>query len=146
LGIINVKPFEPIDEETGIDDYPGHLGMTWDGEISMTKPLARFQRFGWDGYSNLLEEAGRSAEIKYRFRQKICEVEYEPFADVAYVVDEMTTVEVQRDDGASYGGMASGSGYIFFLKDGYSLPDAYEEFDCLVSALEDDLRQISIMG
>ena len=53
------------------------------------------------------------------------------------------TVEVQRDDGASCGGMASGSGYFFFLKGDYSLADANEEFDCLVSALEDDLRRIT---
>jgi hypothetical protein len=138
-----MKPFEPIDEETGIGEYPGYIGMTWDGEISMAKPLARFQGFDWDGYSNLLEDVGRCGEIRFEYRGKICEIDYDPYTDVANVVDKLSTVEVQRDDGASYGGMASGSGYIFFLKEGYSLAEVNEEFDCLVSALEDDLRRIS---
>ena len=138
-----IKPFVPIDEETGIEEYPGYLGMTWDGEISMTKPLASFQGFDWDGYSNLLDDAGRCGEIRFEYRGKICEIEYDQYTDVAYVVDELSTVEVQRDDGASCGGMASGSGYFFFLKGDYSLADANEEFDCLVSALEYDLRRIT---
>lgn len=138
-----IKPFVPIDEETGIEEYPGYLGMTWDGEISMIKPLSRFQEFDWRGYSRLLDVAERLGEIKYKYRGRIFEIKYDPYTDMAYVVDELQTVEVQQDDGASYGGMASGSGYIFFLKDGYSLAEANEEFDCLVSALEDDFRRIS---
>lgn len=32
-----MKEFIQLDEETGIDEYPGYVGMTWDGELSMLK-------------------------------------------------------------------------------------------------------------
>lgn len=134
-----MKSFEPIDEETGIEQYPGYLGMTWDGEVFMIQPLIRFQEFDWRKYWHLLEEAGRSGEITFEFQGKSRWIEYEPYADVAYILDELTSVEVHRDDGVSYGGMASGSGYIFFLKDGYSLDEVVQEFYSLMPAIDHDL-------
>ena len=138
-----MKPFQEIDPETGIEDYPGYVGMTWDGEISMIKPLRCFEDLDWWQYSCLLDEMGRKGLITYTFQEKVRELEYEPFSDVAHLVNEMTTIEVQRDDGTSHGGMASGSGYIFFLKDGYSLDEAQKEFVFLVSAVKADLESIS---
>jgi hypothetical protein len=62
---------------------------------------------------------------------------------VGFLVDELITVESHKDDGASYGGMASGRGYIFFLRSGYSLDDAFEEFNAVTTALIEDLEKLS---
>ena len=60
--------FEPIDEETNIVDYPGYVGMTWDGELSMSKEFKDFGTFDWDTYSELIEEFNESRSISYEFR------------------------------------------------------------------------------
>lgn len=135
--------FEPIDEETGIEEYPGYIGMTWDGELSMSKEFKDFEKFDWNGYSELIEELDGIQLISYEFQTHKHQVSFEAYQDVGFLVDQLITVEAQRDDGASYGGMASGRGYIFFLRNGYNLDDAIEEVNAVTRALIDDLGNCS---
>ena len=134
--------FEPIDDDTGIEEYPGYVGMTWDGEISMLKKFENFKKFNWDTYSELIEESNESRIISYEFQTHKNQFIFEAYQDVGFLVDELITVESHRDDGASYGGMASGSGYIFFLRNGYTLDDAVEEFNAVTMALIEDLAKL----
>ena len=53
-----MQNFVPIDDETGIEEYPGYVGMTWDGELSMHTDFKRFQEFSWDTFSELVQERG----------------------------------------------------------------------------------------
>lgn len=135
--------FRPIDEETSIEDYPGYIGMTWDGEISMSRDFRRFQDFRWVEYSAAIEETTDSRQIAFTFAGKSTVLNFEPYQDVAFLMDQLTTVEVHRDHGSSYGGMASGSGYIFFSKNLSSLDDARDEVLALVQSLESDLIELS---
>ena len=131
--------FEPIDEDTGIEDYSGYIGMTWDGELSMSKEFKDFEKFDWNGYSELIEELDGIQLISYEFQNHKHQISFEAYQDVGFLVDQLITVEAHSDDGASYGGMASGRGYIFFLRNGYNLDDAIEEVNAVTSALIDDL-------
>ncbi len=133
-----MQEFKPIDDELGIEEYPGYIGMTWDGEISMLNEFRRIKDFKWDAYSELVQEFGDSRHIEYRYAGKNIEVIFHPFEDLAYLLDQLTTVEVRRDDGATYGGMASGSGFIFFVKDTSSLNCSLLEVSALVEAVEQD--------
>ena len=135
--------FEPIDDDTGIDDYPGYVGMTWDGELSMSTVFENFKKFNWDTYSELIEELGESRDISYQFRNHKKLVRFEAYQDIGFLVDEFITVETHSDDSSSYGGMASGRGYIFFLRNGYNLNDAIEEFNAVTMALIEDLEKCS---
>ena len=135
--------FEPIDDDTGIEDYPGYVGMTWDGELSMSSGFENFQNFNWDRYSELIDELGEVRHISYEFRNFNNHFSFEAYQNIGYLVDGLISVEVHKDDGSSYGGMASGSGLIFFLKNGYSLEDAIEEFKAVAIALYSDLKSIS---
>ena len=134
--------FEPIDDDTGIADYPGYVGMTWDGELSMLNEFKNFKRFNWDTYSELIEELNESRIISYEFRNHKNQILFEAFQDVGFLVDELITVESHKDDGASYGGLASGRGYIFFLRNGCNLDDAIEEVNVVTSALIEDLGKL----
>jgi len=138
-----VIDFEPIDEDTGIEEYPGYVGMTWDGELSMLSEFENFKKFNWDTYSEFIEEWGESRDISYQFRNQIKLVRFEAYQDIGFLVDEFLSVEVHSDDGSSYGGMASGRGYIFFLRAGFNLVDAIEEFNAVAIALNEDLKSIS---
>jgi len=135
--------FEPIDEDTGIEEYPGYVGMTWDGDLSMSKEFKDFEKFDWNIYSELLEELDDPHIISYQFRNYKQIVKFVAYQDVGYLVDQFITVESHRDDGSSYGGMASGSGFIFFLKNEYTLDDAIEEINAVTMALGEDLGKYS---
>ena len=135
--------FEPIDEDTGIEEYPGYVGMTWDGELSMLSDFENFKKFNWDTYSEFIEELGESRDISYQFRNQKKLVRFEAYQDIGFLVDEFLSVEAHSDDGSSYGGMASGRGYIFFLRAGFNLVDAIEEFNAVAIALNEDLKSIS---
>ena len=134
--------FEPIDEETNIVDYPGYVGMTWDGELSISSDFKNFKNFDWNTYSELIEELNETRIISYEFRNHKNQFLFEAYQDVGFLVDELITVESHKDDGASYGGMASGRGYIFFLRNGYELNDAIEEFNAVARALIEDLGKL----
>lgn len=135
--------FSPIDQETGIEDYPGYIGMTWDGEISMSRDFRQFQDFRWAEYFDAIEASADLREIDFTFSGKCTVISIEPYQDVAFLMDQLSTVEVHRDDGSAYGGMASGSGYIFFSKNLDSLDDSREEVLALVQALLMDFVKLS---
>jgi hypothetical protein len=135
--------FEPIDEETNIVDYPGYVGMTWDGELSISSEFKNFETFDWNTYSELIEELNESRYFDYQFRNLNNHVSFEAYQDIGFLVDEFLSVEVHSDDGSSYGGMASGRGYIFFLRAGFKSEDAIEEFNAVAIALNEDLKSIS---
>lgn len=134
--------FEPIDEDTGIEDYAGYIGMTWDGELSMSKEFKDFEKFDWNTYSELIEELEGIQLISYEFKNRKYQVSFEAYQDVGFLVDKLITVECHEDNGSSYGGMASGRGYIFFLRNGYNLDDAIEEFKAVIIALNEDFGKL----
>lgn len=134
--------FAPLDDDTGIEDYPGYIGMTWDGALSMSREFRRFQDFSWDEYSEAIQDTADSRLIKFTFAGKHAVLSFEPFQDVAYLLDQLTTVEVHIDYGPSDGGMASGSGFIFFSKNPDSLEDARAEVMALTDALERDFAAL----
>jgi len=135
--------FVPIDEETNIEEYPGYIGMTWDGELSMLKDFEAFQKFNWDYYSELVQELDDFRQLSYEYKSQIFKVNFEPFQDVGYLIDELITVEAFFDDGGSYGGMASGSGYIFFIREGFNKLDVLQEIEALTEALIRDFNELS---
>jgi len=135
-----MQEFQPIDDETGIEEYPGYIGLTWDGEISMLIQFGRITDFKWDAYSELVQELDDTRHVEFNHDGRNIEVIFHPFEDLAYLLDQLTTVEVQRDDGAAYGGMASGSGFIFFAKNTSSLHESISEISALMEAIEQDYR------
>jgi hypothetical protein len=134
-----VKEFTPIDDETGINEYPGYVGMTWDGELSVLSKFNSFKNFEWDAYSELVEEFGEKRELIFKLREQDYYLEFEAYQDVALLINELHSLEVHYDDGAQYGGMCSGRGYIFFLKENYTHTDVTQELEVLKIALEQDL-------
>lgn len=135
--------FEPIDEESGIEDYPGYVGMTWDGELSMSNDFENFKNFNWKFYAELVDDLGESRSIEYVYKNFKNSLIYEAYQDAGLVVDRFISVEVHKDDGSSYGGMASGSGLIFIRKVGFTIEDAIEEFNAVAIALNKDLKSLS---
>ena len=90
----------------------------------------------------MVQERGEKIELLYKFREQLYQVEFEAYQDLGYMIDELQTVEAHHDDGAEYGGMASGSGFIFFLKNKNSNSDAKSEINALVDSLEEKIAEL----
>jgi hypothetical protein len=135
-----MKDFEPIDEDTGIEEYPGYIGMSWDGDLYMSDQFKLFEKFDWANYNDLLSELGNSRQITYYVSEQIFTVEYNQEEDIAYLIDQLVTVEAYYDSGPADGGPASGHGFIFFIVNNSTLEKALIELSALTLALENDLR------
>ena len=48
-----MKDFEPIDEDTGIEEYPGYIGMTWDRDLFMSDKFKFFEKFEVNSIKNV---------------------------------------------------------------------------------------------
>jgi hypothetical protein len=135
-----MKDFEPIDEDTGIEEYPGYIGMTWDRDLYMSDKFKLFEKFDWANYNDLLSELGDSRQITYSVSGQKFTVDYNQEEDLAYLIDQLSTVEAYYDSGPADGGPASGAGFIFFVVSNSTLEKALIEVSALTSALENDLR------
>ena len=138
-----MKNFEPIDRDTGIENYPGYIGMTWDGDLYMSDKFKLFEKFNWDTYNELLYELGDSRQITYSVSGQKFTVDYNQEEDIAYLIDQLSTVEAYYDSGPPDGGPASGEGFIFFVVSNSTLEKALIEVSALTGALEYDLRLLS---
>ena len=138
-----MKNFEPIDRDTGIENYPGYIGMTWDGDLYMSDKFKLFEKFNWDTYNELLYEPGDSRQITYSVSGQKFTVDYNQEEDIAYLIDQLSTVEAYYDSGPPDGGPASGVGFIFFVVSNSTLEKALIEVSALTGALENDLHLLS---
>src|SRR4051794_28294038 len=108
-----MKLFDNEDYETPIEYYPGFIGYTWDGEFFPGEALTALSSFDWNGYSELVEEAGGSRQITVHLPRGPLTIKFEAYDDIAYMLDQFPSVKVYRDNGPPDAGPASGAGYIF---------------------------------
>jgi hypothetical protein len=134
---------DPTDQGTPIEEYPGFVGYTWDGEFYPGDELKVLKDFDWRTYHELLEEYDQPRRLILRSLPQPIECEIQPYADLAYLLDQVPSVRVMRDDGPPDAGPASGSGYVFFIADGVSVQQLGQEIASLRHALDADLRELS---
>ena len=133
---IQLKELQPIDEETGIESYPGFLGMTWDGQLSILQDeLKSLESINWRQFSEAIDERQDSSIVLVVQGSPDLEITINAYADIAYVLDQIPSIDVQKDDGNPDGGMASGTGFIFFVKDGFSKEEVKSHVDELVAEI-----------
>lgn len=142
----HMKHFISEDYETPIEEYPGILGCTWDGELTVIDPvLEALQSFDLLKYSELLDEREGPREVFVRFGGEDRKLTIEAYADLAWILDQVPSVEVFRDEGPPDGGPASGSGYLFFLKEGHSYHQLTSDIRALCAALIGDFARLAGM-
>jgi hypothetical protein len=134
--------FEPIDDDTPIEEYPGFVGSTWDGRFYPAPELKVLESFDWLAYQELLEDYGRPRRLVLRGLPQPIECEIEPDDDLAYLLDQIPSLQVKVDKGPPDGGPASGSGYNFNIADEVSYEQFAREMASLRDALDTDLREL----
>jgi hypothetical protein len=135
--------FHPWDDDKPVEEYPGYLGCTWDGELYPGPKLKILQTFNWAHYLNLINEleVARCLSLSELLYSVECTIE--PGSDLAFLLDQLPSIEVKYDDGPSNSNPASGSGFFFFLADGVSLQCLDTELLALKHALDLDLKYLS---
>jgi len=135
--------FETDDYETPIEEYPGFLGYTWDGQFFPGPELKTMEEFDWQGYWELFDddETPREINILGLSQPAICTIS--AYSDLAYLFDQMKSIKVMRDEGPVDCGPASGSGYVFFIADDFNVEQLRREITALREALEADKASLS---
>ncbi len=135
--------FDSDDRETAIEEYPGFLGYTWDGDFFLGPELKILEEFDWQGYWELYEEdeTPREINIPGLSRSAVCTIS--AYSDLANLLDQLKSIKVMRDPGPIDGGPASGSGYIFFVADDCNVEQVRLEIVALREALDADKESLS---
>jgi hypothetical protein len=58
-GCVTMKILESDDYETPVEEFPGYVGHTWDGEFFPGPELEALSSFDWDAYRELIDETNR---------------------------------------------------------------------------------------
>jgi hypothetical protein len=115
---------EAYDYDTPIEETPGYLGHIFDGFISFSDGLKVLDGFDFSLYAIMADELGQlDREIEVQFD-----------TDPAHLVAVYDCPPNQ--------GPASGSGYIFVLKDGAALSECERQAQLLRNALDDDFEKL----
>lgn len=133
------------DYETPIEELPGILGYSWDGEfVALSPEIEIFKVVDLKVYSEILEGLGSKRRFEVDFQSGKKFVEFSAFMDVGLIFEQVPGIDVQIDLGPPNAGPASGSGYLFFLKDDYNLSEvAFDILKLQEAFLKDisDLKQ-----
>jgi hypothetical protein len=136
-----MKDWESDDYDTQLEDTPGYLGMSWDGEFFPGPELKPLAGFDWSTYCELAQYADAARSLTVELRSGPVTVEFGSSDNVAYLLDVLPSLCVYRDLGPS-DGFAAGSGYIFLLGEGATLKDLEADLGALIAALEEDLAEL----
>ena len=131
-----MEEFPFSDDERPIEEYPGYIGMTWDGQFYPGPELEDLNSFGWQSYFELIDEGER--KLRVGLASGLTELVFQPYDDIAVFLDQLPTVSVYRDRDPPDAGPASGAGYLFFLADGFTMPMLQADIEALLTALNSD--------
>jgi hypothetical protein len=138
-----MEEFYPWDDEKPIEEYPGYIGMTWDGEFYPGPELEMFEGFDWSTYWDLIDQHGERRRVSLPDLPYVVECLIEAYSDLAFLFDQMPSIQVKYDKGPPDAGPASGEGFVFFIADGISIERLNAELLALKKSLDLDLQHLS---
>ena len=137
-----MQTFEPINEETPIEGYPGFIGYMWDLEeiLSCHPALEPLRSFPWIKYIELFDvDEIRKLDLQLSSGCKqICVSEAD---NLPTIVDQIPSVTVKLDIPNDQG-PAGGVAHIFFLAEGSDHEVVARDIDVLVASLRLDYGQL----
>ena len=130
-----MKTFQTDDYETAIEEYPGILGYTWDGELFVIDPaLSPLQEVDFDEFYEKIDDE-QNHQLKLNTASVSTKLNVEPFAGIAFLLDQIESIDVFQDPGPPDAGPASGAGFIFFINDNHSYDVVVDSVQSLKDAL-----------
>ena len=125
--------------QTDLTDWPGFLGSSWDGDFGPGPELASLQLFDWEAYREVAESGQRSLEVDLPTGR--ITVPFDVYDDIAELLRALPSVDVWNDSGPD-DNPASGSGFNFWLAEGFERTDVANQVSALLDALKRDLEDL----
>jgi hypothetical protein len=141
-----MKTFVSDDDETPIEELPGYVGHTWDGEFCPGPELELLGSFDWDAYRELIDETNRPRRLALVLAGGTLGMSVDAYDGIASLLDQCPSVDAWLDEGPPDPGPASGSGCIFTIADGATFEQLEHEMGILRAALDTDLLKLSTPG
>jgi hypothetical protein len=125
-----------------VQHRPGYLGLSWDRELAAGPLLRPLKMFPWTEYNELccLVPNARSLAVPFSSGSRI--VRYEPEEDIAFLFEQIPTIDVFRDLGPPEPSFAAGSGYVFFQAKDAPKEAVQADIVTLLAALRADLEAL----
>ncbi|MBP0465881.1 hypothetical protein J5Y09_18285 [Roseomonas sp. PWR1] len=127
-------------DATPIEETPGYLGHSWDGQLIAGPLLEPLRAFPPYEYQDLIPEHIRPLRIL--LPSGAVDLAYEPDSDLAMLLEQLPSIEVMADHGPADQGPAGGSGYVFTMANGASEASVAAEVAALIAAVSADLARL----
>ena len=123
--------------QTDLTEWPGCLGYSNDGDLMPGPELASIVTFDWNAYRELAEEDERAVEVDLptgRIR-----VLFDVNDDIAVLLGALPAIEAWSDSGPD-DSPAGGTGYNYWLANGFERTDVADQVSALLDALRRDFE------
>jgi hypothetical protein len=136
-----VELWDNDDRETPMEDYPGYLGYSYDGDFHAETELAPLSDFDFRKYSELVDECGGERRLNVVLPSGPITILFNAYDDIANILDQLPTVNVRLDNSPD-DSPASGSLCVFFIADGVSETELTVSVSALAETLKSDLTSL----
>jgi hypothetical protein len=137
-----MEDLDNTDQETPIEEYPGFVGYTWDGEFRPGPELKVLGDFDWSTYWELADNYENPRRIVLSYTPKDIECTVGAYEDIAHLLDQIPSLTVMYDNGPADAGPASGTGYVFFIADETSVETLVADMSRLRAGLDADFQEL----
>ncbi len=134
--------WKPSEEVGDVQQESGYLGLSWDREISAGPLLRPVKAFPWGEYDELCQMLPSARSLAVAFSKGSHAVRYDADEDIAFLLDQVPTIEVLRDDGPPEPSFGAGGGYVFFRAKDATSESVQNDIAALLAALRADLEAL----
>ena len=127
-----INAFDSDDYETSIEDFPGYVGHTWDGELFPGPALEALENFDWYRYEGLVSASGQPRRLVLTISEGPRVLLVKPEDGIHDLLEQHPSIQVWCDE------PAAGLGFFFTILDRANGEQLTLEIAALKSILEHD--------
>jgi hypothetical protein len=84
------------DYEKPIEEYPGYLGLTWDGDFLAGEDLQALEGFELQRYSELVDQHRGPRHLKLTLPTGSTSIAFNAYDDIAHILDQLPTTRAPK--------------------------------------------------
>ena len=134
---------DSYDDETPVEETPGYVGHIFDDSIDFGEGLKPLEGFDFSLYGIMADELGfPDRQLEVDFGNGPTGISFQAFS-LNEIVEFIPAVDAIYDCPPNQG-PAGGSGYIFILREGFTVEESVAAAKVLRSALDSDFRVVEV--
>ncbi|MEP4700728.1 MAG: hypothetical protein ABJZ79_06195 [Parasphingorhabdus sp.] len=132
---------DSYDDETPVEETPGYVGHIFDDFIDFDEGLKPLEGFDFSLYGIMADELGfPDRQLEVDFGNGPTSISFEAFS-LTEILEFIPAVDAIYNCPPNQG-LAGGSGYIFVLREGFTVEESIAAAKALRSALDSDFRVV----